>query len=253
MGALSGKISIVTGAGTGVGKGIAYALAKEGVTIVVVGRTEARLRETVAEIEGFGGKAVAIQADVCLLADIERVVAETIAQFGTVDILVNNAQITPMANILDLTPEAFESAYRSGPFATFYFMKACHPHMKANGGGVIINTGTSQAVQSNTAGFAAYVSAKQAIRALTRAAACEWGRDNIRINTVMPAAWSEALLDMIPDEEEQKKFAEAETLLGYIGDCEQDIGRAVVALCGEDCRYITGASIPLDGGSGNFG
>jgi len=253
MNALSGKTALVTGGGTGVGQGIAFALAKEGADIAVAGRTTSKLLDTCAAIEKLGVRALPITCDVCDISNIKRTVAETIASFGKIDILVNNAQIESLGMLNDMTDERFEDAFKSGPFATYYFMKACHPHMKANGGGIIVNLGTSLAQHASTAGCGAYVSAKQAVRGLTHAAACEWGRDRIRVNTIMPLAMSAALDEAIKKNPQWGRALAASVPLGYIGDCELDIGRVVVFLAGEDSRYITGATIPLDGGMANFG
>lgn len=253
MNALRGKTALVTGGGTGVGQGIAFALAKEGADIAVVGRTTSKLLDTCAAIEKIGARALPITCDVCNVSEIRRTVAETISSFGKIDILVNNAQIPALGLLNDMTDERFENAFKSGPFATYYFMKACHPHMKANGGGVIVNLGTSLAQQASTAGYGAYVSAKQAVRGLTRAAACEWGGDGIRVNTIMPLAMSTAMDEAIKQNPEWGRALAASVPLGYIGDCERDIGRVVVFVAGEDARYITGATLPLDGGMANFG
>ena len=139
MGSLDGKVAIVTGAGQGVGEGIAFALAKEGATLVVAGRTESKVVRTAKTIREFGGKALAVGCDVCKPADIASTVERTLKEFGGIDILVNNAQIVHNDLIDNLTDQQFTETFDSGPFATFRFMKAVHPHMRARGGGNIIN------------------------------------------------------------------------------------------------------------------
>jgi len=249
---LSGKIAIVTGGGTGVGKGIALALAKEGVDIAVVGRTESKVKGVARQIEDIGRRALSITCDVCNIDEIARSVEQTGAAFGRIDILVNNAQIPSLGRILDMSVDGFEAAFRSGTFATFHFMRACYPYLKKDRG-IIINLGTSLAQHASTAGCGVYAATKQAIRALTHAAACEWGKDGIRVNTIMPLAMSEAMQGFLKNDPSYQDALVASVPLGYIGDCEVDIGRAVVFLCGPDSRYITGATIPLDGGMANFG
>lgn len=252
METLSGNVAIVTGGGAGVGKGIALALAKEGVDIAVVGRTESKVREVARQIEDIGRRALPITCDVCNLDEISLTVGKTAAAFGRIDILVNNAQNPSLGTILGMSVEGFEAAFRSGTFATFHFMRACYPHLKKNRG-VIVNLGTSLAQHASTAGCGVYAASKQAIRALTHAAACEWGKDGIRVNTIMPLAMSEAMQGFLKNDPSYADALVASVPLGYIGDCETDIGRAVVFLCGPDSRYITGATIPLDGGMANFG
>jgi meso-butanediol dehydrogenase / (S,S)-butanediol dehydrogenase / diacetyl reductase len=252
MESLSGKIAIVTGGGTGVGKGIALALAKEGVDIAVVGRTESKVKSVARQIEDIGRRALSITCDVCEIDEISAAVSQTAAAFGRIDILVNNAQTPSLGRILDMSVEGFEVAFRSGTFATFHFMRACYPYLKKHRG-IIVNLGTSLAQHASTAGCGIYAATKQAIRALTHAAACEWGKDGIRVNTIMPLAMSEAMEGWFKDNPTYESALVASVPLGYIGDCEADIGRAVVFLCGSDSRYITGATIPLDGGMANFG
>ena len=246
MGMLDGKVALVTGAGQGVGRGIALALAGEGARIAVAGRTEGKLLETCAEIEGRGGRAVPIVCDVMIAADIERCVQQTVATLGTVDILVNNAQVVPLGRLLDVTEEHYQEGMDSGPLATLRFMKACYPYLRD--GGCIVNLGSSSAIRWDPIGYGAYAAAKEAIRALTRAAACEWGPDGIRVNCVLPLAMSPAMDGWIASRPEEAAEFFRTIPLGRVGDCETDIGRAVVFLCGPDARYITGHSLPLDGG-----
>ncbi len=252
MESLSGKVAIVTGGGAGVGKGIALALAKEGVDIVCIGRTESKVKSVARQIEALGRRALPITCDVCNLDEISAAVSRAMAAFGRIDILVNNAQNPSLGKILDMSVEGFEAAFRSGTFATFHFMRACYPYLKKDRG-TIINLGTSLAQHASTAGCGVYAASKQAIRALTHAAACEWGKDGIRVNTIMPLAMSEAMEGFLKSDPAYQEGLVASVPLGYIGDCEKDIGRAVVFLCGPDSRYITGATIPLDGGMANFG
>jgi NAD(P)-dependent dehydrogenase (short-subunit alcohol dehydrogenase family) len=253
MGILEGKIALITGAGQGVGRGIALALAKEGAAIALVGRTQAKLAAVAEEIGAFGGKARAIVCDVTIADNIAATVEEAHRTLGGPHILVNNAYDGALGPLLAQDDAAFQKGFVAGPFATFRFMKACHPHFKDAGEGSIINLATSAAVRWDMANYGAYGAAKEAVRVLTRAAAAEWGADGIRVNTICPLANSPALAGWA-----KARPAEAEAFfntvpLRRIGDCEQDIGRAVVFLCSPDAAYITGATIPLDGGQARFG
>jgi NAD(P)-dependent dehydrogenase (short-subunit alcohol dehydrogenase family) len=253
MGSLDGKVAIVTGAGQGVGEGIALALAKEGAAIVASGRTECTLLAVCAKIVAVGGQALAITGDVRKPEDIARVVDRTLARFGGIDILVNNAQIIHNHLLDDLDDRMFAEVFESGPFATFRFMKAVRPHMTARGGGNIINLASSAPVRWDAKGFGIYSGAKQAIRSLSRAAAHEWALDGIRVNTIAPFASSPALDYWVEVDPEAANATLATIPLGRIGDPELDIGRAVVFLVGPDARYVTGVTLPLDGGQANFG
>jgi NAD(P)-dependent dehydrogenase (short-subunit alcohol dehydrogenase family) len=249
---LSGKVALVTGAGQGVGQGIALALAAAGAAVAAAGRTESKVAATCASITQRGGRALALTCDVFKPEDITRSVARTAAEFGGIDILVNNAYDGAFGPLLSLDDAAFMRGIESGPLAAFRFMVACHPHLKACGGGNIVNLVTSAAVRWDSSNYGAYAVAKQALRALTRAAASEWGRDNIRVNNIAPLAASPALANWIKSDPEAKTFFES-VALKRVGDCEVDIGRAVAALVSPQMSYLTGATIPLDGGQAYFG
>lgn len=246
MGILQGKVALVTGAGQGVGQGIAYALAAEGARVAVVGRTLGKLEATTAEIVRRGGEAASFQCNVSRKDEIERCVAAVAAQFGAINILVNNAQEVPLGRILDVSDQAFQSGIDSGPLATLRFMRACHPYLK--GDGAVVNLATSAAVRQDPTGLGAYTAAKEAIRALSRAAACEWGGDRIRVNCIMPLANSPAMSQWTTNFPEESHALTSTVPLGHVGDCEKDVGRAVVFLCGPDAGYITGHTLPVDGG-----
>ncbi len=252
MAELAGKVALVTGAGQGVGQGIALALAAAGAAIVAAGRTAAKVTDTAQRIAARGGRAIAVSCDVFKAEDITRTVERTVAELGGVDILVNNAYDGAFGPLLSLDDEAFMRGIHSGPLAAFRFMRACYPHLKARGGGNIVNLVTSAAVRWDSSNYGAYAVAKQGIRALTRAAASEWGCDNIRVNNIAPLAASPALAAWIARDPEAKTFFET-VALKRVGDCEQDIGRAVAALVSPQMGYLTGATIPLDGGQAYFG
>lgn len=249
---LKGKIALVTGAGQGVGQGIALALASAGAKVALLGRTASKLEATAREIRSRGSDACIHEGDVCEAHDLDRAVAETIELFGGIDILVNNAQQVPMGKLCDVTDEAYEAGFRSGPLAAFRLMKLVRPTMVERGGGTIFNLVSSAGIRWDMTGYGAYGSVKQAIRPLTRAAAAEWGEDGIRVLSIAPHAKSPSLewwIDKHPEEAEE--FFKT-IPLKRIGDCEADIGRAVVALCQPELGYLTGATIPLDGGQANF-
>jgi NAD(P)-dependent dehydrogenase (short-subunit alcohol dehydrogenase family) len=252
MASLSGKVALVTGAGQGVGQGIALALAEAGAALAVAGRTQAKVEATAKTITERGGRALAITCDVFKAEDITRTVQRTVEALGGIDILVNNAYDGAFGPLLSLDDEAFLRGIHSGPLAAFRFMRACHPHLKARGGGNVVNLVTSAAVRWDSSNYGAYAVAKQGIRALTRAAAHEWGRDHIRVNNIAPLAASPALAAWIKHDPEAKTFFET-VALKRVGDCEADIGQAVVALVGPQMSYVTGATLPLDGGQAYFG
>jgi NAD(P)-dependent dehydrogenase (short-subunit alcohol dehydrogenase family) len=246
VGILDGKRAIITGAGQGVGQGIAFAFAAEGASVVVAGRTEAKLIDTATEIERRGGKALPIVCDVAKVEAIEACIERTVGDLGGIDILVNNAVVSPLGNLLEVTDKAFDLGFRVGPLAALRFMQRCHPHLK--GDGVIINLGSGSALRADPLGLGAYAAVKESIRVLTRAAAVEWGPDGIRANVLMPLAMSPGMVWWSEHDPEAFEAQRVEVPLGYIGDCERDIGRAAVFLAGPDSRYVTGTTLVVDGG-----
>ena len=250
---MADRIIIVTGAGQGVGQGIALAFAAQGDTVVLAGRTLSKLAETKRMIDERGqGTARAIECNVKSAASLGELVSQTVAEFGRIDVLVNNAQEVPNGELLAVADDAFIAGFESGPLATLRLMKLVHPHMAARGGGVIFNLVSSAGIRWDMAGYGAYGSVKQAIRPLTRAAASEWGGDNIRVLNIAPHAKSPGLLYWMEKNPEEAEAFFRTIPLRRVGECEEDIGRGVVALCGADLSYLTGATIPLDGGQANF-
>ena len=246
MGVLEGDVALVTGAGQGIGRGIALALAAEGARVAVVGRTLSKVEDTADEIVRRGGDAVAFHCDVTDPGQIDAVVAATVARFGGLSILVNNAQTPAHGTLLEIGEDAYDGSMASGPLATLRFMRACHPHLK--GRGSIVNLGSAAGLQWDPSGTGVYAAAKEAVRVLTRTAACEWGGDGIRVNAILPLA-SSPLMD---EWAELNPAAYEEYLrgvpLGRLGDAETDIGPAAVFLCSPAARYVTGHSLPVDGG-----
>lgn len=248
---LVGKVALVTGGGQGVGRGIALALATEGARVAVSGRTLAKCESTCEEIERRGGEAIAVACDVKDPRSLEHCVQQTVDTLGGLNILVNNAQEVPNGTLHEVSDSAFESGWQSGPLATFRLMKLCYPHLK--GDGSIINLSSSATKRWDMSGYGAYAAVKDAIRSLTRAAACEWGQDNIRTNVILPHAKSPGLEWWIEHNPEEAAAFLAGIPMRRVGECEQDIGRFVAMLCTEDARYVNGQVIGLDGGQANLG
>ena len=249
---LQGKVALVTGAGQGVGQGIAFSLAAAGASVVLAGRTLSKAQDSADEIIRRGGKALAIACNVKSVEDLGTAVKAAVSEFGGLDILVNNAQEVPLGKLDDVTDEAFTAGFESGPLATLRLMKLARPHMQARGGGTIINMASSAGKRWDMSGYGAYAAVKQSIRSLTRAAAAEWGSDNIRVLTIAPHAESPGLKRWFQNNPEEASAFFKTIPLGRIGRLEEDIGSAVAALCGSNLAYLTGATIPLDGGQANF-
>jgi NAD(P)-dependent dehydrogenase (short-subunit alcohol dehydrogenase family) len=245
--ALAGRPAIVTGAGRGVGRGIALALAAEGAPVAVIDRAEETLGDTCAEIEQRGGTSIPVVCDVRDLPAIERAVATVVDAFGGLRILVNNAQTPGEGLLLEVTEEDVDDAWRSGPLAAFRFMRVCHPHLRD--GGAVVNVSSGAAMMAGPPGLAAYAAVKAALQTFSRAAAVEWGADGIRVNTIQPLASTPAYEQWKSEHPEAAAASLARIPVGRIGDPEHDVGRVVVFLVGPDAGMVSGTIVPVDGGS----
>lgn len=252
MSRLEGKVALVTGAGRGIGRGTAFALAEEGAAVGVVDMNEGPVRETAALIEEKGARAVAIPLDLGSRKTCEAAVAHTVEAFGGLDILVNNAAWTPTPGklLVEFDDETFARVLDTNLWATFWCMQAAHPHLLIRGGGSIVNFASGSGTRGNeTQG--AYAAAKEGIRGLSRVASREWGPDGIRVNIVCPFANSPGMLDWAALDPEGHQAAIAQIPLRRVGDCQNDVGRTIVFLVSEDADYITGQTMWVDGGSGS--
>lgn len=249
-GRLEGKVAIVTGAGQGVGRGIAGVLCDAGASVALLGRTEAKVADAASELGQRGGTAIALRCDVAERADVDAAVAGTLDTFGRLDILINNAQGGPLGIKIptaEVAADVILEFFRTGPLGSLYMMQACFPSLRDSGGGAVVNFGSGIGVRGEPE-KAGYAMAKEAIRGLTKVTAIEWGKYGIRVNEICPAAMSPAA------EKYRKKFPATwdklrrATPLRRMGDPCDDIGRAVLALVSEDMKYLTGATLMLDGG-----
>ena len=248
---LENKIALVTGAGQGVGQGIALALAAEGARVAVTGRTLEKLQASCTLIEQRGGEALPVVCDVKSAASLQQCLAAVLSHFGGLNILVNNAQEVPLGTLAQVTDESFAAGWESGPLATFRMMKLCYPHLQ--GDGCIINLASAAGKRWDMSGYGAYAATKEAIRSLTRAAACEWGAEGIRTNVILPHAKSPGLQWWMENNPEEAEAFIATIPQRRVGDCEADIGRFVAVLCSDASGYVNGQSIALDGGQAYMG
>jgi NAD(P)-dependent dehydrogenase (short-subunit alcohol dehydrogenase family) len=244
---LAGRPAIVTGAGRGVGQGIALALADEGAPVAVLDRAEDTLGDTCAQIEARGGTAIPVVCDVRDLDAVERAVAVVVDRLGGVRILVNNAQTPGAGMLLDVSEEVVDDAWRSGPLAALRFMRACHPYLRD--GGTVVNVSSGTATLAGPPGLGAYAAVKAALQTFSRAAAVEWGRDGIRVNTVQPLVSSPGYEQWLREQPDAAARSLDHVPVGRMGDAERDVGRAVVFLVGPDAAMITGTILPVDGGA----
>jgi len=249
MDRLRKKVAIVTGAGQGIGRGIAHKFAKEGARIVIAEWKAHRGERTRAELEELGAPAISVPTDISEKNQVQRMIDEGVKAFGTVDILVNCAQtFTPNIPFEEKTDEMWHVSLVTGPLATFWAMQAAYPVMKAGGGGRIINFASlnGEVGQRLTVDYNA---SKEAIRAITKTAAREWGPDGILVNAIAPGAASpvyQAWAARQPEMAEQQNKLKP---IQRMGDPEEDIGGVALFLASDDSRYVTGHTIFVDGGA----
>jgi NAD(P)-dependent dehydrogenase (short-subunit alcohol dehydrogenase family) len=249
MGRLAGKVALVTGAGQGIGRGIALVFAREGARVVVAELKAHRGERTAEEIRAAGGTATAVVADVGSKADVERMVEETVRTHGSLDVLVNNAHgFGARAPLEDIPEEQFDLSLTSGVKGTWWAMCAARPHMAARGWGRIVNM-VSLAADRGDAGLGEYNAAKAGIAALTRTAAREWGRSGITANAIAPGAWTKRGQDYAARDPEGFSKAMAARPIGRLGDPETDIAPVALFLATDDSQYVTGHVFYADGGA----
>jgi NAD(P)-dependent dehydrogenase (short-subunit alcohol dehydrogenase family) len=244
--ALAGRRALITGGGQGIGLGIAQALCAEGASVALMGRTESKVRAAAAQLSSAGSRALALGGDVTKPADIERCVAATVEAFGGLDILVNNAQQSAPGSLLDISEDALQACWESGPLATFRLMRACFPHLR--GHGVVINLGSPTSVNPQPVGRGVYSAVKAATQTLSRVAGVEWGSEGIRVITVLPASMTPAAAAFAQQNPQEYERSLASIPLHRLGDPLEDIGRAVAFLCSDAASYLTATTIALDGG-----
>jgi NAD(P)-dependent dehydrogenase (short-subunit alcohol dehydrogenase family) len=246
---LEGKVAIVTGGGQGIGEAIALAYAREAANVLITGRTRSKLDEAAGK--DSSGRVVPLEALAGDKPDAERTVGEALSRWGRVDILVNNAHT--FTDFLPLEDPKMEEHclidMQSGFIGSLQLMQLCFPHMQKQGGGSIINMGSSFGPRSEP-GFLAYSASKEAIRALTRTAAKEWGKHKIRVNTILPSALSPKAVWYL-EESKTYDLELAKVALGYFGSAD-DIAPTAIFLASDESGYVTGQTIGVDGGSTMF-
>lgn len=246
MGRLEGKVAVVTGASQGIGEALARSYAREGAAVVISARRADALDAVAKSLQAEGARVVAVQADVANRDDALRTIAAAEQHFGRLDILANNAQTTKNAAIEDIDEANIALTFGSGLHGTLWHMQAALPLLKVRGGS-ILNLGSRQGIYGQP-GDGIYGANKEAIRALSRSAAREWGKFGIRVNVLNPAGLSpaaEAFLNADP-ERAQKYYDEMP--LGRFGRLMEDIAPVGVFLASDDGHYVTGQTINADGG-----
>jgi NAD(P)-dependent dehydrogenase (short-subunit alcohol dehydrogenase family) len=245
---VDGKVVLITGAGQGIGRGMALHLGKHGAKVVVAEWKAHRVERVVAELQGLGIDALGVECNILEHPSIDAAIAATVDHYGRIDGLINNAHtFTAHVPIADVGEEDLDLNHGTVK-GTLWAMQAVRPHMQAQGWGRIVNFASAAGI-TGMAGYAAYNASKEAIRALTRTAAREWGRDGIVVNAIAPGAASKRGLESAArNEDAYREFARTHPI-GRQGDPEDDIGPVALFLCSDGCRYMTGQTFMVDGGA----
>jgi NAD(P)-dependent dehydrogenase (short-subunit alcohol dehydrogenase family) len=247
---LENKVALITGGGSGIGRATALLFAREGAAVAVVDRDETRAQAVAQKIEAEGGRAIAVHCDVSQAADCRRAVQETVAAFGRLDILFNNAGIIRRADVLELTAEEWDRTMAVNVKSVFLLSKYAIPVMAQAGGGAIVNTGSGWGLVGGR-NAVSYCASKGAVVNMTRAMALDHAVQNIRVNCVCPG---DTDTGMLRNEARQLGAATeaflveaADRPLRRIGKPE-DIAQAVLYLASDASSFVTGTTLVVDGG-----
>ncbi len=246
---LDGKVALITGAASGQGRAAANVFAAHGARVAVVDINREGADDTVREIEEIGGESVALHADVSLQVHAERMVAQTIARFGRLDVLYNNAAVQMSGRLVECTEDEWDLTISTNLSAIFWASRAAIPHMLEGGGGSIINTASTLGLIGSE-GFAAYGAAKAGLVMLTKQLAVEFG-PSIRANVIAPGSIDtprfRKVLDDNPDRDSFLSMLLGNLPLKRLGTAD-DIAATALFLASDLSAYTSGAVIPVDGG-----
>ncbi len=242
---LQNKVAIITGAGQGIGAVTACRMAEEGAKVVLAARRLNLLEEVVARIEAAGGTAMACSCDVSDEEAVRQLVATTVQAYGKLDIVVNNAVLMVPGMLANHSTKAWHQNFRVSLDGAMFLMREAFTQLRANGGAVVNVASVCGLLGS--VGTAGYSAAKAGMIALSRNAAIEWGKQGVRVNTVIPGVFlTPPTLGLMPDAAAQEATAKS-LPLGRIGD-PVECANAILFLASDEASYITGAELVVDGG-----
>jgi len=247
---LSGKVALITGGGTGIGRAIALGFAREGASVCVAGRRLEKLREVIGELQKAGGAGLAMECDVTQAREVERAVKGTVERFGRLNVLVNNAGTLHVSTVEGISEAEWDRMMTVNVKGPFLVSRAVLPEFRKCGGGAIVNIGSVLGLFA-VRDRAAYSASKGAVTMLTKSMALDHAHEKIRVNCICPSVVETDLVKGVFNETEEgqtKLKARLATIpLGRLGRPE-DVAEMAVFLASEESSWLTGAAIPLDGG-----
>ena len=245
---LDGKVALVTGGTSGIGKETALQFAREGAKVVVAGRRSTEGDAVIAEIESAGGEAFFVQTDVTKEDQVKHLVDETVRKFGRLDVAFNNAGIEQLGPVTDFTEEDYRKVFDINVLGVFLSQKYEIPAMLKSGGGSIINT-SSIVGQVAMPGASIYIASKHAVEGITKTTALELAGQGIRVNAVAPGAIATDMIDRFAGEEgsDNRQWLASQHPMGRLG-LAKEIAAAVLYLASDAASFTTGISLPVDGG-----
>jgi NAD(P)-dependent dehydrogenase (short-subunit alcohol dehydrogenase family) len=256
---LKGKVAIITGGGSGIGRATALRLAADGARVAVIGRTAEELEEVVGEVQSEGGEALAATADISVPEEIRDAIAEIVEKWGRIDILFANAGVNGVwARIEDLELDEWQQTIGINLNGTFYTLKYAVPHLKERGGSIIINSSVNGTRVFSNTGATAYASTKAAQVAMAKMLALELAGDRVRVNVICPGAIETSIGDNTEQREIEQEGVPVEfpegwhPLRGEPGS-SRDVAQLVHFLSSDAARHITGTEIWIDGGESLIG
>ena len=262
---LQGKVAIITGAGRGIGQGVALVLAEAGVDVVVAELDKSGMEDTVRKVRDFGRKSLGIRVDVTNEQDVENMAKAAVSEFGKIDILVNNAGTALIKPLVPLPgvktafsktvpgfdePAVFKDlrfTLDTNLLSTILCCRAIGPQMMKQRSGRIVNISSVWAAQAN-AFYSVYSAAKAGVSTLSRCLAKEWGRYNVTVNAIMPGYFPTTITGFFYEDEKVRDSMLRQVPLGRFGDTKRDIGLVISFLASDAASYVTGQIIAVDGG-----
>jgi NAD(P)-dependent dehydrogenase (short-subunit alcohol dehydrogenase family) len=243
----AGKVALVTGGTSGIGRATALAFAKAGAKVVLSGRREAEGAAVAAEIKAAGGDALFVKADVSIEADVKNLVEKTVATYGRLDVAFNNAGVEFGGPFTEVTEAGYRRTFDINVWGVIASMKYEIPALLKSGGGAIVNT-SSIAGHVGMAGASIYIASRHAVEGITKSVALEVAKQGIRVNAVAPAAIETDMIDrFVGKEGDMRNYFASLHPIGRMGK-SQEIADAVLFLCSDAASFITGESLKVDGG-----